>query len=309
MIVDKTQRRRVSPDGRGDNAWLTGILSKPGVTATFAELPALWSYCDIVFECKAPEGFRPGAWMARSVRGAIGRILKDWHETGQRCDLPATAFEVFYQNHLQLQREHVPKPIRFSVAATGRSITISMRIYGRAFAWLDVLVEAAIAGCHKGIGLAENSSTLRPWPVQDWWWCQARGLDLPKAASGYALAFTTPFKPGASHIYQGDLRSALRSLDKRTAPFARWFGLACNAGDPQIRFSLDSLMIEPISDSPRFDGFIKRESMSREIAVVGILPTFILRNVDDSLLPLLAVGQGWHLGGHNAYGFGQYRLY
>lgn len=311
-MPDAALRLPPRADRRGDNAWLAAWLAQPTATTTLEALHGFWRYTDVQFRCARPKGLEDGPWMVRSVRGALGRVLRGWYEAGRPSGFGATAFEAFYQHHGVLGRDHVPVPLRLSVEAGRDTIMIRARLFGGADIWRDDLIEAMAQALHGGIGLKENGSILRPWLLEDWWFDIHGSIAPPPAREAALIRFETPFKPGASEVIAGDFLASLPALFRRLRGLARWSGLEVAIDWPRVRALTQSAYVSDSGTKLAIDGFLRHRSLDdgarATAAVVGLRGHSFLLRLQPDLWPLLHLGATSHAGGHGAYGFGQFSI-
>lgn len=298
------ERRR---DRFGDNRWLSEWVENPTISVGIAELLPLWNETEIRLTCAIPAGFIPGPWMTRSFRGAIGRTLGQWHKTARPHGLAASAYEGLFQTHGTINGDHIPKPVSFMVEVCGNNLVVEMRLFGRAAIWRDDVIEAAIVTLNQGIGLWENGRTLRPWPINDFWWKESTGQIPPMPAGEVTVSWRTPFKPGGGTVFAGDLRSAIHALPRRIKGLARWTGIDLLFDHDQWLSDVERLTIKDSEHSASLDGFIRRGA-DQDLAVVGVLGSHQVNPVMGDLVAMLWLGKTIGAGGHRAYGFGRYRL-
>ena len=299
-------KNRPAADRFGNNVWLKEALNKPAVRMAFSELPSHWRQTDLYFICDKPAGFVPGTWMARSVRGALGRLLIHKINDPAERALPATSFEALFQNHFVIDNVHGPKPFRVRVMCERNQITVRLRLFGCAELWRDNLAEAMVTALAGGIGLWENGRILRPWPLTDWWWTRTEGIAVPPWQAKARIVFETPFKPGSSQTFAGDFSSNFISLATRVRGLARW-SLIDIKPDAAMDVELRRRPRDGPTTAPGFDGFIKRATSGDE-AVVGLTNQSTLIFVSENTWPLVMLGSETGAGGHAIYGFGDYRL-
>lgn len=295
-------------DRFGNSPWLQDWLNRPAVIVPLQDLPSLWRRTDVHFVCDRPQGMQSGLWMARSVRGAFGRILKRWHEQTRLSGLPASAFEGLFQSHAMLDGVHIPKPIGFHVCDWDGGVMVRIRLFGNAAMWRDEVIEAMSVALAQGIGLWENGRILRPWPQRDWWWIEHGARQLQQPSDRAVLAFDTPFKPGGADLFAGDLLTAIPSLAARIRGMARWSGVDLPLEIMRLRLAAESLKCEALPPGSYLDGFVKLRD-GGDLAVVGMLGAFRLGQVFEELWALLTLGEDTGIGGYRAYGFGNYRLF
>lgn len=235
----------------------------------------------------------------------MGRILREWHDQARPHGWPASAFEGLYQSHAMLNGEHIPKPLGIRVTDNGASIAIELRLFGEAAMWRDDVIEAMTTALAIGIGLWENGKILRPWPLADWWWEQHSRRSIPPFSSRVVLGFETPFKPGGSDLFAGDLAFGLRGLVKRITGLARWSGLDVERSGALLFATLSDLGLAELPPDHSLDGFIKHDARGG-LAVVGLLGQTQITGISREFWPYLMLGQDIGIGGHRAYGFGRY---
>lgn len=297
-------------DRNGSNQWLSELLSASSAKVVLHELPHHWQQTDIHFVCDRPRSFVPGFWMARSVRGAMGRVLKQWFMDGRPSDFPASAFEALYQHHGHIGRDHIGTPMRFSVSATHDTIGICVRLFGLGDLWRDDVIEAMSTALHSGIGLKENGSILRPWPMRDWYFRKS-GIYVPPPVQDFAVVrFETPFKPGSSGFFSGDFIDSLPSLVRRLQALSRWMLLDVQLDWPAIKAMIGRIEPGDEQNGLRIEGFARRtraDAGSRqEQAIIGLIGHQFVLSIPAAFWPILSLGSQSHIGGHGAYGFGQF---
>jgi hypothetical protein len=187
----------------------------------------------------------------------------------------------------------------------GNTIRIKIRLFGLADVWRDDVIEAMSLALADGIGLWENGRILRPWPLLDWHWLRLETCRSRAWTGSAVVMLSSPFKPGASEVFSGDFVTSIRSLEIKLCGLARWSSIDVRRSQDRTAKLVEMLGANFLSQDTIFDGFIKRAKIGDSL-VFGLTGGFELRNIDEYLWPILVLGQDVGIGGHRAYGFGQY---
>lgn len=244
--------------------------------------------------------------MARSVRGAWGRILWELPYRGG----PTHARDAFFGHHHRIGRNDVPVPVVIEVDAGSETVTCRFVLFGVADRWRDEVIESAIMALEKGVGIAENTPVLAPWVVQDWWWTSRTAWNVQPACPGALLRFQSPFRPGASEPIDARPRAIVKSLAARIEGMARWMLLDARLPFTDLLSEATAIGLRRVEDWPRMDRVVKHVANTQDGRqhIAGITNSLLAAPLSDDLWRLLDLGQSTHIGGRIAYGFGRYQL-
>lgn len=285
---------------------LQRILAEPAAIVGMDNLHNFWRTTTVTLLCARPAGLEPGPWMARSVRGAWGRMVWDLPFRGG----PAHARDAFFGHHHRIRRNDVPVPVVVEVDAAHDVVTCRFLLFGMADRWRDEVIETAISALNRGVGIAENSPKLAPWSVLDWWWTSQTRWDPKPMHPTAILRFLSPFRPGSSEPIDARSRSVVKSLAARIEGMARWMLVDAQLPFAELLADAAAMQLERAEDWPRMDRILKqcRDDPWRPEQIAGITNALLVFPMSGLLWRLFDLGQSAHIGGRIAYGFGRYQL-
>jgi len=296
-------------------------LATPVSVVAVDEAAALWREATITLTCARPRDLDTGPSLPARLRGAMGRRLA---EAPARADGLPRAFDVLYGGgEAAGPLPEWPRPFLLAAEGTARDITLRLRVFGFAIAYLDEMVPALFAGLEAGLSLVPGARTRVPLVPET----RAATLveTLPTApleADAVVLRFETPLVLERRAALVVDAPMLVRSIIRRVAGLAAWMDIALAgataAGEatespapvagPALSALADAVTVE--AQDLRPVGWV-RHSMAqngRAIPMTGVVGTLHLAGPLGPLLPWLYLGARCHAGRRAALGLGRYSL-
>jgi hypothetical protein len=190
-------------------------------------------------------------------------------------------------------------------------VIIELTLFGVADCWRQDAFDALMAALADGIAIVPGRKGFRlRWRVQEANWTRSESILVPKVTASWArLKFRTPIRLGPRRALGARWPDVVVSLADRAARFALWQGLSVEAElgmwrrlGERITFRDNDM--RPCAWDRRSGG-----QGGRKIPMVGLIGQLDIEKPSEVIMPLLALGETMHVGGHTALGLGRYELY
>lgn len=282
------------------------------VIVPLEELALHWRVSEVIVRCRRPKGFDDGWTFTGRVRGAFGYALIDGAQARLRSlrALPA-AYRLLFSlpppAPVSTGPFYVPPTRPFVLFATGAGteLTVTLRLYGYAAAWLLESRAALVAALRGGVTVAPGARARARLEVLG---AETRQVPRPDAAVDpreAMIVFDSPacFARGAAQAV--GLETLLGSLFGRLAGVAAWHGIALDADHEALADAAERVRLDASRLRPAAWERIAVAQGGRRIPMVGVLGSLWLSGPLGPLAPALALAPTAHLGSHTAFGMGR----
>ena len=285
---------------------IAAFLHGADIACTMSGLPHHWRHATLAVTCARPKAFEGGEWFPAALRGAWGRQLAERASSGRDM----APFEIFFRGLGGLGAgRSIPAPFSVRVDENGAVLHIALTLHGIADRWREPSFDAFIAALEHGVAIRPLSTLRRvSFEIVNTAWSRAERFSVPIATGPAWLQFQTPVRLGARRSVRAHWPDLIVSLADRLSRLARWQGLLVSSDLGEWRRRAESLKFDDRHMRPVTWGRRSGAQGGKFVPMVGLIGTLGVASVPEDLLPLLALGQLVHVGGHTALGLGRYEL-
>ena len=294
----------VSTRDRFERGAIAAFLQSVDTVCQLERLPQHWRHATLRVLCSRPREFEGGEWFPAALRGAWGHQLAEMASNGQ----DTAPFDIFFRGLGELEPgRSIPAPFNISVDEVGSTLNIALTLHGIADRWRDQSFDAFIAALGHGIAIRPLSRLRRvSFDIIETAWSRAERIAMPVATNPAWLRFQTPVRLGPRRALRAHWPDLIVALADRVSRLARWQGLLVPANLGEWRRRAERIDFD--DRKMRAVAWDRRSGAQRGqlVPMIGLIGTLEIVSVHEDLLPLLALGQLVHAGGHTTLGLGRY---
>lgn len=291
---------------------LAARLADPPLALTPPELAALFEMDWVTVVGRRPEGLQGYPELAVRLRGAFGRVLKEFGPPIlDRYDPAARprAFDVLFEPFIAPGTPaKIAKPLVVHADVVGQRVVARAGLIGMAGFWQPDAAAALVGALEGGLSLWEDGKLKVPIACIEASHERLGGFEPPAFAVREArLLFRTPLRLRSGDALVSGGPSFLIALANRVARVAPWqlarLDIDWGMVHEQAR-RLDFQMSELLPY--RFTRGTQRAR--RRLPVAGLLGRMTIRGRLDAWTPLLQIASQVNVGSHAAIGLGRFDL-
>jgi hypothetical protein len=280
-----------------------------GTRCSIQDLPHHWRQSTLRLICARPDDFEGGAWFPAALRGAWGHRLAEM-AAGDDSGQIALSFETFFRGLGEATPgRSFPAPFTIQVDEAGAAVKISLTLHGIADKWREPAFDAFVSALKSGVAVRAMVRNRRE-PIQIFQadWSRSERIPVPSSTGPSWLRFHTPVRLGPRRALRAHWPDLILSLVDRLSHLCRWQGLTVDVNLSEWRGRAERMKFD--DKGMRAETWDRRSGAQggRQVPMMGLTGTLQLNAVPEVLLPLLAIGQHVHVGGHTALGLGRYEL-
>ena len=208
---------------------LARSLAEPPEEGDIELLLHLWRHAEFRVECDRPHDLEDHPDLAIRIRGAFGRALASLppplvhrRDPFQR---PAP-YAIFFGNFSVPAAQELPKPFIIDADCVGKTVIVTLRVFGHAMFWAMQARDALIMALEAGISIRMEGRLRVAFKVRE---CTSRsvdGLPLPLAAREAVMMFHSPLVVRSGGSVGLRETALIKGLHARVEGLARWQGVS-----------------------------------------------------------------------------------
>jgi CRISPR-associated endoribonuclease Cas6 len=291
---------------------LAARLADPPLTLAPPELAALFEMDWVTIVGRRPDGLQGYPELAVRLRGAFGRILREFGPPILHRHDPAArprAFDVLFQPLLAPGMvEKIAKPIVVHADVIGERLIARAGLIGMAGFWQPDAAAALLGALEGGVSLWEDGKFKVSINCIDASQERFAGFEPPVFPVREArLFFRTPLRLRSGDALVPGGASFLIALANRVARVAPW-QLARLAIDWDMIHAQAHRLDCHMSDLLPYRWTRGTKRARRRLSVAGLLGKMTIRGPLDAWVPLLQIASQVNIGSHAAIGLGRFDL-
>lgn len=170
--------------------------------------------------------------------------------------------------------------------------------------------DALVAALGEGLSVVPERKAFRvPWTILEASWIRSESISVPSPGTSARLAFRTPVRLGPRRAMAAQWPDLIVALADRAVRLGRWQALHIEPSLGEWRRLAERTAFRELGMFPVVWDRRSGVQGGKRIPMMGLIGKLDIVAPPEALMPLLALGETMHAGGHTSLGLGRYALF